>query len=62
LQLFGAGFRYLVYYQRKEHGSIKADIVLEELRADLDLQAAKGECVPYWAYLEYRRLQSSNPQ
>jgi hypothetical protein len=40
-------FRGLVHYHhRGKHGSMQADMVLEELRVlHLDLQVAKGDCV-----------------
>jgi hypothetical protein len=56
-------FRGLVHYHHGgKHGSMQADIVLEELRAlHLDPQAAEGDSVPHWAYLEHGRPQSLPP-
>jgi hypothetical protein len=47
------------YHHGGKHGRIKADMVLEkELRVlHLDLQEAEV-CVPHWAKLERRRLQT----
>ena len=45
-------FRGVVHHHYgRKHGSVQADMVPEkELRVlRLDLQAAKGDCVPHWA-------------
>jgi hypothetical protein len=44
------------YHHGKKHGSVQADMVLEELRLlHLDLQAAEEDCVPHWVWLKHRR-------
>ena len=36
------------YYHGGKHGSVQADMMLEEPRVKhLDLQAAEGDCVPH---------------
>jgi hypothetical protein len=38
-----------VHYHGRKHGSMQADMVLEEPRVlPLDLQAAEGDCVSHW--------------
>jgi hypothetical protein len=51
-------FRGSVRHHGGKHGSVQADVVLEELRVlRLGLQAA-GDHVPQWVMLEHRRQQS----
>ena len=57
----GVQFRGLVHYHHGgRHGSVQAGMALEtELRVP---QAAEGDRVPHWTWLEHRRPQSPPPQ
>jgi hypothetical protein len=65
--LIGTGiqFRGLVHYHHGvKHGGVAGRHGAgEELRVlHLDGQAAGGDCVPHWVYLEHRSPQSPPPQ